>query len=310
MQFPRKQQFIGIEIGGTKLQLVSADASLTIHGQVQAKVNRQHGAKGIQQQIEKGLQQIKGRSRITAVGVGFGGPVNHHTGRISVSHQIPGWDDFDLKRWLQELTGAPVFIDNDANVAALGEAVYGAGSPYRIVFYMTVGSGIGGGIVLDKRIYHGAHPGEVEIGHVRLNKKGDTLESLCSGWAVDKKVREAVKARPDSLLAKLAGAAVKGEARFLKAALKKGDALAEKIVKETADHIGFALSHVVHLFHPEIIIIGGGLSLLGKPLSDGISSVLPGYLMRSFLPAPPVRTAALGKQAVPTGALELAKSSL
>jgi glucokinase len=303
-----KQQFIGIEIGGTKLQLVSADTALTIQQQVHAKVNRQLAAKGIQEQITKALEKIKGRHSIAATGVGFGGPVNHATGKISVSHQIPGWEDFDLKQWLQELTGAPVFIDNDANVAALGEAVRGAGKPYNIVFYMTVGSGIGGGLVLNKRLYHGAHPGEVEIGHVRLNKRGETLESLCSGWAVDKRVRKAMQSDPGGLLATLAGDADKGEARFLKVALKQGDAAALKILEDTADHLAFALSHVVHLFHPEILIIGGGLSLLGKPLTDSISLALPRYLMRSFLPAPPVRTAALGKNTVPVGALQLAKS--
>ena len=90
-----------------------------------------------------------------------------------------------MREWLQQVSDAPVFIDNDANVAALGEAIHGAGAGFNIVFYMTIGSGIGGGLIIDKKIYHGAFPGEAEVGHLRLNKKGETLESLCSGWAVD-----------------------------------------------------------------------------------------------------------------------------
>src|SRR6266487_5854589 len=123
-----EQIFIGIEIGGTKLQLVCADASLVIDEHLSLEVNKENGARGIQQQIEEGIQKIKGDKKLSAVGVGFGGPVNYKTGRINVSHQIAGWEDFNLQQWLRDLTGVPVFIDNDANVAALGEAVHGAGA--------------------------------------------------------------------------------------------------------------------------------------------------------------------------------------
>jgi len=305
-----EQNFIGIEIGGTKLQLVSADASLAINEHLSLEVNKENGARGIQQQIEEGIQKIKANKKLSAIGVGFGGPVNYKTGKISVSHQIAGWEDFNLKQWLHDLTTIPVFIDNDANVAALGEAVHGAGAAYEIVFYMTIGSGIGGGMVENKKIYHGAYPGEVEVGHLRLNKQGDTLESQCSGWAVDEKIRKAIAAEPNGVLAKLVGTASKEEARFLKTALEKRDDAAKKILHETADNIAFALSHVVHLFHPEVIIIGGGLSLLGGYLSDEIALALPKYVMKAFLPPSEIKIASLGKNVVPIGALELARSSV
>jgi len=303
------QNFIGIEIGGTKLQLAFADATLKIEKLISFEVNRDKGAAGIQQQIEAGIHQIKGDKKITAAGVGFGGPVDHETGMINVSHQIAGWENFNLREWLQQVSDARVFIDNDANVAALGEAVHGAGAGFNIVFYMTIGSGIGGGLIIDKKIYHGASPGEVEIGHVRLNKKGETLESLCSGWAVDEKIRKAIVEEPNSELAHLVGDVKSNEARFLKEALQKNDVLAKKILEEVSDNIAFALSHVVHLFHPEVIIIGGGLSLLGDDLSDAITIALPHYVMKAFLPAPEIKIASLGNNVVPIGALELARSS-
>ncbi|MEJ7829439.1 MAG: ROK family protein [Segetibacter sp.] len=304
-----EQNFIGIEIGGTKLQLVIADASLTIKDKISLQVNQDNGAKGIQQKIEESINKLKTNKRLTAIGVGFGGPVNYKTGTISTSHQIDGWNGFNLKTWLQQISGVPAFIDNDANVAALGEAVHGTGGNYQIVFYMTIGSGIGGGLVINKQIYHGAFPGEVEIGHIRLDKDGQTLEDVCSGWAVDKKIRETILAEPQGLLATLAGSCTKGEARFLRIAAEKGDAKAIEIMKASAENIAFALSHVVHLFHPEAIIIGGGLSLIGEPLSNQIASSLSGYILKSFLPAPKVKIASLGKMVVPIGALELAKAS-
>jgi glucokinase len=305
-----EQHFIGIEIGGTKLQLVIADASLIILDHIFLEVNQQRGANGIQQQIEAGIDQLKRNRTVAAIGVGFGGPINYKTGTISTSHQIGGWNDFNLKGWLESFTNVPVFVDNDANVAALGEAVHGAARFHDLVFYMTIGSGIGGGFVANKQIYHGALPGEVEVGHLRLNKHGDTLESCCSGWAVDEKVRSAIQANPGGPLATLAADATKGQARFLKDAVAEGDAAAYTILQSTADDLAFALSHVVHLFHPEIIIVGGGLSMLGKPFTDAISSALPKYLLKSFVPAPHIKTAALREMVVPIGALQLAKASL
>src|SRR6476659_2317627 len=99
-----EQNFIGIEIGGTKLQLLCTDDSLTIDEQFSLVVNKENGAKGIQQQIKEGIRKIKGNKKLSAIGVGFGGPVNYKTGKISVSHQIAGWEDFDLKEWLHNLT--------------------------------------------------------------------------------------------------------------------------------------------------------------------------------------------------------------
>ena len=125
--------------------------------------------------------------------------------------------------WLSQVAGAPVVVENDGNVAALGEALRGAGVGFNPVFYVTLGSGVGGGLVVDGRIYHGAKPGEAEIGHVRLDRNGTIVEERCSGWAVDARIRELKVKEPGSLLAKLAGQTVGGEAKHLAAALQQGD---------------------------------------------------------------------------------------
>src|SRR5207253_102470 len=145
---------------------------------------------------------------------------------------------------------------------------------------------------------HGATPGESEIGHVRLDKSGTTLESRCSGWAVDRKLRE------DKLM-DTNGA----EAKRLTELLASRHAIAQKILEETADDLAFGLSHVVHLFHPEIILIGGGLSLVGEPLRAAVARALPKYLMEAFAPGPKIALAKLSEDAVPMGALELARTS-
>lgn len=342
---------IGIEIGGTKLQLVAGDAAGRIADRRRLDVAKARGGAGIRDQIAHALPELIATHQATAIGVGFGGPVDHEIGRIAKSHQIEGWSEFELCEWLHEQTGLPVRVDNDANVAALGEALAGAGKGLNPVFYVTLGSGVGGGLVVDGRIYHGAKPGESEIGHVRLDKSGVIVEQRCSGWAVDRRIREAIKHEPDSQLAQLAGKshrrenrllihrssantatgaaalaaesgsgatkaalpnevpAAGGEARFLKPALEAGDALARRILDETAEDLAFALSHVVQLMHPAAIILGGGLSLVGEPLREAVARQLRRFIMEVFGAGPTVQLAALGEDAVPVGALLLAATT-
>jgi len=297
---------LGIEIGGTKLQLVLGDDGGVIADRRRLTVDPAKGAAGIRGQIEQALPELLGGRRVARAGVGFGGPVDWKTGKICRSHQIEGWSDFDLGGWLRGLTGASVAVDNDANVAALGEALRGAGVGFNPVFYVTLGSGVGGGMVVDGRIYHGAKPGESELGHVRLDRAGTIVEARCSGWAVDARIRELKAKEPESLLGRLAGQTAGGEARHLATAWQQGDSAARRLLQETTQDLAFGLSHVVHLFHPEIIILGGGLSGVGEPLRASVERALRGFVMEAFAPGPAVALATLGEDAVPIGALELA----
>jgi glucokinase len=306
----RPKTFIGIEIGGTKLQIAEGDAAgklIHVHRKV---VDRARGGAGIREQIEGVLAKILRTTKVAGVGVGFGGPVNWRTGRICRSHHIEGWSGFDLGNWLKKMTDAPVFVDNDANVAALAEALRGAGRKMNPVFYITLGSGVGGGLIVDGKIYHGATPGEVEIGHVRLDRMGTILESRCSGWAVDARIRALKSRDPSSLLCRLMGEKIGGEAKFLTAALAKNDPAAKSILKEIAEDLGFGLSHVVQLFHPEIIVMGGGLSGVGEPLRAAVAKELKPFVMEVFAPGPRICLAGLGRDVVPVGALELVRLSL
>jgi glucokinase len=298
---------IGIEIGGTKIQVVAGTADGFILERHRLAADRARGGAGIREQIAAVIPGLMARHAITSVGVGFGGPVDPKTGLICCSHQVPGWHDVALGDWLRDLTGIPVAVENDANVAALGEALRGAGRGFACVFWINMGSGVGGGMVVDGRLYHGARPGEAEIGHLRLDRSGRIVEQACSGWAVDQRIRDAVVGH-DGVLARAvkSQATEGGEARHLRGALDAGDAVAWKILTEVADDLAFALSHAVHLFHPEVIVVGGGLSLVGEPLRAAMAAALPGYLMEAFQPGPTVALAGLGEDSVPIGALALA----
>ena len=297
---------LGIEIGGTKLQLVLGNGSAEIADGRRLAVNPALGAAGIRDQIQRAIPELLAGRELAGVGVGFGGPVDWRTGQIARSHQIEGWSGFDLAGWLRALTGAAVAVDNDANVAALGEAVRGAGAGRDPVFYATLGSGVGGGLVAGGKIYHGASPGESELGHVRLDRDGTTLESRCSGWAVDARIRELKARNPHGLLARLSAGGAGGEASHLEAAFRQGDDDARLILSESAAALALGLSHVVHLFHPAVIVLGGGLSKVGEPLREAVEGALRPLLMEVFHPGPPVCLSALGEGAVPAGALLLA----
>lgn len=303
--------YAGIEIGGSKLQVVLEDEEGTVHHRSRIKVNPREGAKIIRKEIEQIFAGLKDYYSIEGVGVGFGGPVDRNTGRVIESFQVPGWTGFDLLSWIRYISGSTnVFIENDANIAAFGEAIRGAGRGFNSVFYVTLGSGTGSGFVSEKKIYHGSSMAEMEFGHIRINKSGTTVEDACSGWAVDRQIREIIVKFPSSVLAKLVAEGPGNEARHLKTAIEQDDKIAKEIFKDTMDSLAFALSHVVHLLSPDVIIIGGGLSLMGEMIIQEIQNKLPGYLMEVFQPIPMIKLSGLQEGSVPAGAIEWAKYNL
>jgi glucokinase len=298
--------FLGIEIGGTKLQIVAGDGRGRIGRRWRAAAERAGGGPAICRQLQEGIAEIRKGVNAVAIGVGFGGPVDRQTGRIARSHQVDGWEDFDLRSWLREQSGLPVAVENDSNLAALAEARVGAGAGRDPVFYFNLGSGVGGGLVIDGRVYHGTPPGEAEFGHLLLDRTGATVESRCSGWAIDRRIRALCADRPGSFLARAIGPTPGGESKHLAPALANGDPIAQTILHELSDDLAFALSHVAHLVHPELLVLGGGLALVGEPLRGAIADGLARYVMKVFAPGPPIALANFGEDAVPTGALLLA----
>ena len=165
--------FLGIEIGGTKLQLGLGRGDGVISALWRGNVNPIDGGDGIRRQIVAAVPELLAkakieRSALRGVGIGFGGPVDDATRTVIKSHQIAGWDDFPLADWISELVGVPAVLGNDADVAGLAEALFGAGKGLSPIFYITVGTGIGGGLIIDGEIYRGVGRGAAEIGHLRV----------------------------------------------------------------------------------------------------------------------------------------------
>ena len=296
---------LGIEIGGTKQQIIAGDNQGNIVDRCRFGMEPNANASDIQKRITEELPKLITAHQPERIGVGFGGPVDIAQGKVATSHQIEGWSGFPLRDWLHDLSGLPVVIENDANSAALAEAVRGAGRGFNPAFYMNMGSGVGGGLIINGKIYHGTAPGEVEFGHLRLDPDGTTVEDRCSGWAVDNAIRDAAKNNPDCPLAQLLVKETGGEAKYLAESLAQDDPVAQDILDTLTHDLAFALSHVTHLFHPQVVILGGGLSLVSAPLRKGIEKQLPQFLMETYGNGPQLKLAELGEDAVPVGALLL-----
>ncbi|RPH48054.1 MAG: ROK family protein [Planctomycetota bacterium] len=292
---------VGIEIGGTKLQAGIGLRDGRLIALVRRTVDPSQGGAGIREQIPSLIEEAIAKAGaspkdLVGLGIGFGGPVDSKRGRILLSHQIEGWSDFPLRDWLQKKVEVPVVLQNDAKTAALAEATIGAGKGLKRIFYITVGSGVGGGLVVDGAPDVGQGLGAGEIGHTWVpdpdSGKPDKLEHVASGWSIGKRgSRRLGRELSGAEVAALAG---------------KGDATAKKTVEESAEALAIGIGNVLALLHPERFIVGGGVSLMGDlwwgPLRKALADR---YAFAPFAQSYDVVPSALGEEVVVIGAVLL-----
>ena len=197
------------------------------------------------------------------------------TRTVIKSHQIEGWDDFPLADWVSEVVGLPAALGNDADVAGLAEALHGAGKGLSPIFYITIGSGIGGGFIIDGEIYRGVGRGAAEIGHLRMFGEdweagdfgSDILEHVASGWSIGKMAQTILSAHPERspmLLHSVEGDLQRITAWHVGRAAQSRDEFAESILRFAGIQLAEAVCHVIALLCPRRIVIGGGVSLDGR----------------------------------------------
>ncbi len=182
-------RYLGIEIGGTKLQVgVGTGNGPPLLAIRRVEIDRSKGAEAIRRQILELASPLIGQFCPEAVGIAFGGPIDAARGRTLRSHHVAGWEDFPLVEWCRSELGLPAVMGNDADLAGWAEAMLGAGKGHRTVFYITVGTGIGGALIHEGQIYTGAHGIAAEIGHLRpgldARSPAEDLESISAGWGI------------------------------------------------------------------------------------------------------------------------------
>lgn len=298
--------FLGIEIGGTKLQLGLGAGDGVLSGLWRGTVDPGDGSAGIRRQIEAALPQLLAtagvdRAALRAVGIGFGGPTDDRTQTVIKSHQIAGWDGFPLAAWLGELVGVPAALGNDADAAGLAEALFGAGTGLSPIFYITVGTGIGGGLIIDGAIYRGVGKGAAEIGHLVVpgpDGTPSTVEQLASGWAIE---TAAARSGIESSGGRLTAKAIADQARA-------GEARARRVLDAATDAIAAAIAPMITLLCPRRVVIGGGVSLIGEELFfQPIREKVAARVFAPFRGLTDIVPAALGEEVVVHGALALAR---
>ncbi len=251
---------------------------------------------------------------VLGIGVASPGPLDPSRGVILATPNIPAWRDFPLAAYLHQALGVPVAVDNDANLAALGEWRYGAAEGHHDVLYLTVSTGIGAGVIVNDRLLHGAHGLAGELGHMPILPDGPLcgcgqrghLEAVASGTAIARAAREALAAGEVSSLASLSAPPTAAD---VARAAHAGDALARRILAEAAGHLGRALAGFLHIFNPSIVVLGGGVVQAGAVFLQPLEAALRAAVMHpAYLDGLTLTTAALGDDAGLLGALALARA--
>jgi len=303
--------YLGIEIGGTKLQLGVGRGDGTLEALWRGAVDSAAGGEGIRRRIVTAVPELLTTAGLThadlrGAGVGFGGPTDDDTQRIIKSHHVAGWDDFPLAAWVSDLTRIPTVICNDADVAGLAEARHGAGRGLSPLFYVTVGTGIGGGLVIGDTMYRGCGRGAVEIGHVRV-RDGDILESYAAGWGIAARANRL--ADTDDRYAALRSVVGRSlTAKDIATAAAAGDPAGRDALDVALDALAEALGQMIKLLCPRRVVIGGGVSLMGDGLFfEPLRRRVAAAAFPPFAGLTDIVPAALGEVVVVHGALALAR---
>ncbi|HZW04582.1 MAG TPA: ROK family protein [Anaerolineaceae bacterium] len=307
--------FIGVDIGGTQLRAACYPAE-GFEPVVQRSAPT-HAADGIPS-LQRLLDLLAGiwpaEGTVQKVGVAVAGPVNPQTGVVYRSPNIPGWECLPLADHIRDRFGVPVELGNDANLAALGEWKYGAGVGHHNLLYLTISTGIGGGVILDDRLITGGRGIAAEVGHITVLPNGPLcgcgqrghLEAVASGTAIANFVREQLALGRASTLAGLAEPVT---ARTVAEAARAGDALAGEAYERAGTFLGRGIADFLHLYDPTIVVCGGGVTKAGDLLFKPLRRALEASVMSpQYLEGLEITTAQLGERVGLIGALALARS--
>jgi glucokinase len=315
---------LGVDLGGSKIltavtnpqgKMLSRDHSIT-----PAQKGHEAIIQSILESAHRALEQADvAISELTAIGVGAPGLSNPETGILFTSPHLPGWRDVPLRDIMQERLGKKTFLINDANAAALGEFYFGAARGARNFIYITLSTGIGGGIVIDGKIYGGAIGAAGEVGHMTIDDDGPICncgnrgcwETLASGTALAREAGHRIKEGVQtSILEYAEGDVEKVTAQVIHSAAEQGDGLAKELIARTGYYVGVGLANLINIFNPELIVIGGGLSNIGYMLLEPAFKVAGERAYKEAFQAVRFASAGLGRNSGVLGAAAFALHEL
>lgn len=268
----KKEYLIGVDLGGTKILAGVFKPQIECVGRFKMSTKPQRGAKGVIERIARCVEDAIDEcdlslKQVRAIGVGAPGAVDPDSGKVIFAPNL-GWENVDLKGALEDHLKTPVFIENDCNACTLGVVETELDTKVKNVIGIFLGTGIGGGIIIDGKLYYGFNRTAGEIGHMVLEVGGPKcgcgnrgcFEALASRSAIFRRIQSAVKDGQKTVLTDMLGPGLDDmRSGDLRKAIRQGDKFVEKIVEEAAEYTGIAVANLINIFNPEVVILGGGV---------------------------------------------------
>jgi glucokinase len=304
-----KRFIIGIDIGGTKVAggLVNQKGKL-FHPQVvptYAEKDFEKSYAQITHLIRRLLRAAGGKDNVEGIGMCAPGPLNPRKGLVLNPPNLPGWRNIELVKLVEKEFGVPAKLENDANAAGLAEVLFGCAVGYRDVFYVTVSTGIGTGVIINKKILHGKNGIAGEGGHVSIDYHSPyrcgcgtygCIEALAAGPGMARRARvmlEQEHSLPSILRDLTHHHSEQITPLLIQEAASQGDRVAKTVINDTGFYLGVWLASMISIFDPDAIVLGGGVTHIGKPLFDKIKKTIPSYTVNGFASETPVLPAKL-----------------
>ena len=306
------KQIIAVDLGGTQIRTARFDQGLNLLQRENTLTMADEGPESTIHRLKTYIARVmpEAKGDIAGIGISSPGPLNPMTGVIIAPPNLPGWHDVPLADIINSEFELPVYIGNDANVAALAEASKGAAQGYRHVIYITVSTGIGSGMICDGRLLLGRAGMAAELGHIPIimaDGKVSSLELEAAGPAIARRAVGAIQAGTRSRMIDLVGGDIsKVDAKTVSRAAQAGDSTAVEILAYAGRVIGLGIVSALHLFNPEVILLGGGVTKAGDFLFQPMRQIINQHILdTAYTDGLKIETAALGDDVALVGAAAL-----
>ena len=307
---------IGVDLGRTSIKMGIVTNTGRLIKKISVQTEAEKGPKKVIDNIISGIRELTAKSKynIDGIGIGCPGVVTPGKGIVENPPNLPGWEKVNIGKVIRKEFKKNVFVDNDANAAAIGELIFGSGKKYKSFIMITLGTGVGGGIVINKKIYHGDFGAAGEIGHISIDFNGPKcncgsygcIEAYAGNLYLRERVRTELRKHPESKMWKLINNDLsKVSPRNVQLAAETGDAFAKSVIDELGVHLGSAFASLCNVLDISVFVIGGGIAGFGKPLFDSIKKTISRRVMAPIRPRVRVLSAKLKNDAGIKGASAL-----
>ena len=318
----KENYVVGVDLGGTKILAGVFDGSLECVGSTKVSTKAQRGLDNVISRIERCVRDAVDEAdlsikQVAGVGIGAPGAVDFGTGTVMFAPNLEGWKDVPLKKDLEKQLGVPVFVENDGNIAVLGVHVVELKSKPRSVVGIFVGTGIGGGLIIQGELFSGFNHTAGEIGHMVIDVNGPKcgcgnrgcFEALASRTAIFQRIKAGVKDGEKTLLTEMLGDGLEDlRSGDLRKAIRRGDKFVSKVVEQAAEYIGIGVANLVNILGPDVVVLGGGvMEALADEMTAIILKTAKDHAMPGTMKNVEIMVSKLGDSAGITGAAVLAR---